>query len=457
MAQHPVPRPDYLEMKSLLDQLNISYWLVDPRFRLLDVNANALSLTGARRTSLLGRDMLSLVHEQEADRIKAALAESDQASHQFDLELRGLKDKADLPVRFLLTMNRDSQGCLVSYNILLSDISIQRSLEAKERELSRVRREMEQRRLHERMVGTGRAMEAVFYAIQRCAEVETPVLITGETGVGKEMAARAIHDQGRRRNHPFVAVNCGALPGDLLESELFGHVKGAFTGAVSDRPGLFREAQGGTLFLDEIGDMEKRLQVKLLRALQDREVRPVGQDQFHPVDLRLICATHHDLKAEADSGRFRLDLYYRISVIPIHIPPLRERPEDIIKLAEQFIRNRSDGTGPSSISPPARRLLCRYPWPGNIRELQNAVEHAMVMSRDRTLEPHALPEAVQGGGESPLTLPVGRASIRSLKEETEKQALVAALDRHGGNQTAAARELGISRTTLWRKRGMLGI
>jgi two-component system NtrC family response regulator len=245
----------------------------------------------------------------------------------------------------------------------------------------------------------------------------------------------------------------------LLESELFGHVKGAFTGAISSRPGLFREAEGGTLFLDEIAEIERRLQGKLLRAIQENEIRPVGDDRSYKVDLRIICATNQDLRKLAEAGSFRIDLFYRISVVPIHIPPLRERPEDIIQLAEHFVRSHPKKRRFTSISAEVRRLLSSYHWPGNIRELQNAIEHAMVMSQERTLLPDALPQEIlrqtASGNYHGQSRPQASAHRPgNIKREKEIKAIIAALERNDGNQTAAAKDLGISRVTLWRKKTM---
>ncbi len=469
MANRPIEMhiPDYAGMKQMLDYLKISYWLVDLDFVLMDVNETFLELTGACREKLVGRNMLTLVQPEEATYIKEAVKKlyQSESAVQYEFYVYGRKNKVKIPVLFHLTVNRDNTGCPVSFNMLLTDISAQKKLEEKERELFHVRRKIRQESLRTQMIGTGKAMEMVFYTILRCAEVDSPVLITGETGVGKEVTARAIHSQSARSKKTFVAVNCGALPGDLLESELFGHVKGAFTGAVSNRPGLFRESEGGTLFLDEIGDMEKRLQVKLLRAIQENEIRPVGDDRSYTVDLRIISATNQDMRQLTETGDFRLDLYYRISVIPIYIPPLRERPEDIIALVEQFIRKHPKHKRFTAISPEARKLLYCYHWPGNIRELQNAVEHALVMSREKTLLPEFLPEQIQQqivhSGDGAMNTPnPPHPSVnysKNLKNEAEKRAIMAALEKHRGNQTVAARELGISRVTLWRKKSMYNI
>ena len=451
--------PDYSEMKRMLDYLRISYWLMDVDFVLIDVNETFLTFTGARREKLVGRNMLTFVNPEEAAYVKESAKKLYQTEFAVQLEfyVYGKQNKIKLPVLLHLTANRDHAGRPVSFNLLLADISTQKKLEEKEKELFHIRRQIRGESLQTQMVGSSKAMEKVFHAIIRCAEVESPVLITGETGVGKEVTARAIHFQSARNQKPFVAVNCGALPVSLLESELFGHVKGAFTGAISNRPGLFRESEGGTLFLDEIGDMEKRLQVKLLRAIQENEIRPVGEDKSYKVDLRIICATNQALKRLVESGDFRLDLYYRISVVPIFIPPLRERPEDIIALTEYFIQKHPIDKRFTAISTEARRLLCRYQWPGNIRELQNAIEYAMVMSHEKTLRPESLPEQIINPSENQTGAFVNMSSMplaksKQIVNDAEKKAIVYALEKHHGNQSAAARELGISRVTLWRKK-----
>ena len=452
-------KPKYNEMKQMLDHLKISYWLVDLDLKILDVNQTFLEMTGATKEKLVGRDIMTLAQPEDKATIEKAsdkLFQSDTAV-QFEFYVYGKDKKIKTPMMLHLMHNRDIMGRPISCNILFSDISAQKNLEEKERQLFHARRKLRQESLKVKMIGTGKAMENVFYTALRCAEVDTTVLITGETGVGKEVTARSIHSQSNRRNKPFVAVNCGALPGDLLESELFGHVKGAFTGATSNRPGLFREAEGGTLFLDEIGDIEKSLQVKLLRALQENEIRPVGDDKTYKVNLRVICATNLDLIQSIQNGDFRQDLYYRISVVTIHIPPLRERPEDIIKLAEHFITRHPEKIRFSSISPEARRCLFEYHWPGNIRELQNAIEHAMVMSREKILDPDSLPKQIR---QSPLSLekngvnhaPDIHKLLKQEKIDADKKAVAEALKLYHNNQYDAARHLGISRVTLWRKR-----
>ncbi|MFH1136103.1 MAG: sigma 54-interacting transcriptional regulator [Pseudomonadota bacterium] len=354
---------------------------------------------------------------------------------------------------------RDRNGDICAFAEIFKDVTHQIRLEEKELELSRIKREIRRVELEERMIGISPAMQKVFDLILRCAEVDSSVLVLGETGVGKELAARAIHAQSSRKEKPFVAVNCGALPETLLESELFGHVKGSFTGAVTSRPGLFREAEGGTLFLDEVGDLSPALQVKLLRALQEKEIRPVGGSQAFQVDVRVITATNRDLKTLVEQGRFRHDLYYRVAVIPLIIPPLRDRKEDILALAEHFIRKHGKKLQKvgAALDRGAFRILQGYSWPGNIRELENCVEHALAMSRGAFLTAEDLPLGLL----TAPTIPIPTAATprprsgNALAEEMEH--IKEALRKTGGHRAQAARELGMSRTTLWRKMLLLGL
>jgi two-component system response regulator HydG len=353
----------------------------------------------------------------------------------------------------------DSYGKCFAYAETLTDVTNKKELKEKEIELLHIRRIMRLEEIKETMIGSSKAMVPVFNTIQRCADVDSSVLITGETGVGKEMAARAIHNQSHRSDKPFVAVNCAALPANLLESELFGHKKGAFTGAIRDRLGLFMEADEGTLFLDEIGDLTLPLQVKLLRVLQDLEIRPVGSNKPYPVDVRILSATNLDLKEMTEKSKFRKDLFYRLAVIPLEIPPLRKRVEDINRLAEHFIDlyQKKDRFRLKKLGRKSTKILNRYSWPGNIRELQNAIEYALAMSLDQVIQPDSLPVSITENDESIKTesLSDGTQSpilMKKLERESrEKQNLINALIRNNGNQTKTANELGISRVTIWRK------
>jgi two-component system response regulator HydG len=317
-------------------------------------------------------------------------------------------------------------------------------------EIRRLRDEVAGRyRLHN-LLGKSPAMQNVFARVRQAAPSEVNVLITGESGTGKELVAKALHFNSPRADRPFLPLNCAAVPASLLESELFGHVKGAFTGAVTSRRGLFREANGGTLFLDEIGDMVPELQAKLLRAIEDRAVRPVGSDQASPLDIRIIAATNQDLPARIRAGQFREDLFYRLAVIPIHLPPLRERKEDIPLLAEHFLGRAIATTGKpvSGFTPETMAALLRHPWPGNVRELENIVERAVTLTAEGPIQPEALlldTAATQAASVSLAQLP-RRPTLDQLTDEYV--ALV--LQEVGGDKARAAEILGISKRTLYR-------
>jgi two-component system NtrC family response regulator len=296
------------------------------------------------------------------------------------------------------------------------------------------------------IIGISDEMQQVFGIVRKVAASEATVLITGESGTGKELIAKAIHHGSDRRQEPFIPVNCAAIPADLLESELFGHVKGAFTGAVKDRKGKFEMADGGTLFLDEVGDLPLELQPKLLRALQEREIEPVG-GVSRKIDVRLVAATNRDLEADMAGGNFREDLYYRLAVIPVHLPALRERRADIPLLVQHFLGKHGGGTG-ISVADRTMEALTAYDWPGNVRELENAVERMIILRRGEVLEERDLPPKISGrarpvaGGV--LNLPDDGYPL----EELEKEAVMEALRRCDWNQTRAAAFLRIPRHTL---------
>ncbi len=300
------------------------------------------------------------------------------------------------------------------------------------------------------IVGRSQEMQKVMELIARISQTDITVLIDGESGTGKELVAKAIHQHSRRVRRPFVVVNCAALPETLLESELFGHVRGAFTGAISDKKGLFEEAQGGTIFLDEIGETSQATQVKLLRFLQEGEIKRVGSNTTLRVDVRLIAATNRNLQAMVDEGTFRQDLYYRLNVIQITLPPLRDRRDDILPLAEFFIRRYATRMrkSPPRLSAEAIRLLTAYDWPGNVRELENAIERAVTLCLGDSILPHDLPEALRGARPSLLKRAVAeRMSLREL----EKYYIIETLEQNDWNYEQVTKILGIGRTTLWRK------
>ncbi|WP_437990231.1 sigma 54-interacting transcriptional regulator [Sorangium sp. So ce145] len=301
------------------------------------------------------------------------------------------------------------------------------------------------------LVAESPAMRRALDRARRVAPVDSTILLTGESGAGKERVARLIHGASARAAGPFVAVNCAAITETLLESELFGHARGSFTGATHDRAGLFEAARGGTLLLDEVGEAPPGVQAKLLRALQERQVRRVGENTSRPVDARILAATNRDLAADAAAGRFRRDLYYRLRVIEIRLPPLRERREDVLPLARALLgaAARRLDRPVARFTPEAEGALERHGWPGNVRELENAVEHAVALARGGSADLEDLPDDVRGA--APTGGEAGEAPAAWTLEGVERRAILAALERHGGNQARAAAELGIGASTLYRK------
>jgi len=297
------------------------------------------------------------------------------------------------------------------------------------------------------LIGDSAAMTQVKDLIHRAAPAPGTVLITGETGTGKELAARAIHAASPRAQRPFVALNCAALTESLLENELFGHRKGAFTGAESARAGLIEHASGGTLFLDEIGTMSKALQAKLLRAFESGEVRRIGENDSRRVDVRFVAATNIDLKYAVDAGEFRSDLYYRLNVHRIHMPPLRNRPGDVRRLAAHFLSRYGASAGVTACSDRAWELIEAYSYPGNVRQLEHVIQRAVAIARGPELQVDDLPEELVAPSAAPSP-PEG--TVAAARERADREMLVATLSRHGGEIGAAARELQISRTTMWR-------
>jgi two-component system, NtrC family, response regulator AtoC len=300
------------------------------------------------------------------------------------------------------------------------------------------------------IVGRGTAMQQVLAVAAKVARHPSTVLVTGESGTGKELVARYVHASSPRASEAMVAVNCGAIPENLLESELFGHAKGAFTGATAEKRGLFEEADGGTLLLDEIGELPASLQVKLLRALQEGEIRRVGDNSPRGVDVRLVAATARDLEAEVAAGRFRADLYYRINVVRLHLPPLRDRREDIPELVRHFMQlyGRRLGLSVAAVAPAAMRLLMEYAWPGNVRELENVIERALVLAEGPQIEPDQLPAAVRSPGAAAPTRDELDLSIKRQTAALERGLIRSALERTGGNRTRAAKLLELSHRAL---------
>jgi two-component system response regulator HydG len=348
-------------------------------------------------------------------------------------------------------------------------LKVQRALDIRHEKLSRQRAEAEVEVLRtdaaagyapSEMVGRSPLMLSLFEAIARVAPSDVVVHIAGESGTGKELVARAVHMQSKRSGEPFVKVNCGALTDTLLESELFGHERGAFTGAVKRKLGRFELADKGTLFLDEVGDMTPNLQLKLLRVLQENQFERVGGEETVQVDVRVVSATHRDLKKAVEEGTFREDLFYRLHVVPFRVPSLRERREDIPMLAEHFIKKLGPRANPAvkGIGEAALVRLCAYAWPGNVRELENAIEQALVFATGDTIDVGALPAFLrEGATEASLAVPAGNMSLPEILDDLERQLIQRAYDRTGGVKTETARLLGIKTSALYYKLEKYGI
>jgi len=338
-------------------------------------------------------------------------------------------------------------------------IVVDKALERKEllTEVEQLQDKLKEKYKFENIVGSSNEMLDVLSMVSKVAHTDSTILISGESGTGKELIAKAIHVNSRRKNRSFITINCGALPENLQESELFGHVRGAFTGAIRDKRGLFQEANGGTLFLDEVGETAFSAQVKLLRFLQDGEIRRVGENEPIYVDVRLLAATNQDLEKSIEEGRFREDLYYRLNVIPIHMPALRKRRDDIPLLVNCFLEKYATRAKKkvTSVSPDAMQILSGYDWPGNVRELENVIERAIILTNKNVVMPEDLPSSIQG------TLRKTRGAEEDMSEKTleelEKHHIIGTLEKYGWNQKKASEILGISTTTLWRKLKSYGI
>ena len=326
-------------------------------------------------------------------------------------------------------------------------------------EVKRLRQAVTESRGFGEILGSSPPMRQVLDLVNRAAESDATALITGESGTGKELVARALHQHSRRHDGPFIAVSCAAMPEALLESELFGHVRGAFTDAKIPRTGLLLQASGGTLLLDEIGDMPLELQPKLLRALEDRRIRPLGENSERPFDVRLVCATNRDLEADVEEKRFRADLFYRINVIHIELPPLRERDGDVLPLAQHFVQHFSRAVGKpvAGVSTTAAEKLLAYSWPGNVRELRNCIERAVALTRFEEIVVEDLPEKVQNYRRSRVVVDLDDTASLVTMEEVERRYILRVLEAAGGQRTKAAQILGLDRKTLYRKLERWGI
>ena len=438
--------------KTVVDTIQEGLMIVDPSGTILAVNQTLQDMTGYASHELVGSSCLIL----DCDICEIARERKGQAwcclFRNGRIKMRqaniGLKSGRRLPVMKNATLLYTEQGELLGAVETLTDLS---KIFAKEDELETLRRQLSSEDSFQGIIGSSPRMQAVYSLIARAAQSDAPVIVTGESGTGKELAAKAIHQLSPRREGPLVKVNCAALSESLLESELFGHVKGAFTGAHSNREGRFEAAHRGFLFLDEIGDMPLSIQVKLLRVLEEKVVERVGSNTPVPVDVRVISATNQDLTDRMQSGVFRADLFYRINVIPIHLPPLRERRDDIILLAKAFFHNMRLKTDKEvqGISNQAMQVLRNHHWPGNVRELKSVFEYAFVACPDKGLiEPHHLRPILEDDRPEPNGHKT-QGFESQPRQERERLELIEALKRSKGNRTEAARILGVSRVTVW--------
>jgi len=430
----------------IVESISDGVFTVDHQWRITSFNRAAEEITGVTREEAIGQPCSEV--------FRASMCETDCALRRtmesgepvinrsaFIVNADGVQ----IPISVSTALLRDKNGKVIGGVETFRDLSL----------LEELRKELEGRFQLEDMVSRNASMHKIFDVLPQMAASDSTILVQGETGTGKELLARAIHNMGPRKDKPFVAVNCGALPDTLLESELFGYKAGAFTGAVKDKPGRFAVAEGGTLFLDEIGDVSSALQVRLLRVLQDKTYEPLGSSKSVKADVRIIAATNKDLAALVKKGSFRQDLYYRVNVVTVELPPLRKRKEDIPLLVEHFIAryNRLQDKSISGVSPEVMAIIMAHDFPGNIRELENIIEHAFVLCQEEMIELRHLPNEF-------APHPPSTASPRHLSKilkTVEAQTISEALKRNNNNRLATAKELGMHKSTLFRKMKALGI
>jgi len=447
MAKRPVRKASDAASESpydpILDSIAEGVFTVDSEWRILSFNRAAERITKTPRNEAIGRPCwevfrASICESACALRQTMETGEPVVDRHAYIVSAEG--DRVPISLSSALLLGED--GAIIGGVETFRDLSVEEEL----------RRELAGRVRFADMISKNHLVQEIFALVPDIAESGSTVLIEGESGTGKELLARAIHDQSPRAEGPLVVVNCGALPDTLLESELFGHLAGAFTDAKRDKPGRFELARGGTIFLDEIGDVSQALQSRLLRVLQDGSYEPLGAVETRKSDARVIAATNRNLDAMVESGDFRRDLFYRINVVTLELPPLRERREDIPPLINHFIEkfNRLRGKEVASVSPRVMDLLMRHDYPGNIRELENIIEHAFVTCRSGMIRARHLPTALLPGG-------MVSGDQAPTLEELERDFLFAVMERHDWDRGAAAGELGIHRTTLWRRLKRLGI
>jgi DNA-binding NtrC family response regulator len=416
----------------------------DQALQLLSVKAFDILLTDMKMPGVDGLELFKMARKADPDISGIIMTAYGSIASAVDSIKQGVTDYLQKPF--------EPEALLIAVEKTLRE---RRMLE----EIRDLRKEVGQRYAFGNIIGKNHKMLAIYDLIEKVAPTDTRVFITGETGVGKELVAKAIHFNSNRKNKPFVGINCGALAENLLETELFGHEKGAFTGAIRTKKGKFEYAQGGTLFLDEVGDISPGLQVKLLRVTQEKKIERVGGNQEIDVDVRIISATNQPIKEKISRGEFRLELYFRLNVVPIHIPPLRERIDDLPLLVNYFIRifNRKFGKNISGVTPQAMSRIMQYNWPGNVRELENVLERAFVITEGDVIATiitsHDIKETVcRDAVPGPVNVEIPFKVARAMVEKRfEKEYLQEALNRFGGNVSETARMTGINPRTIWRK------
>lgn len=423
---------------AVLDSITEGVLAVDQQWRITYFNRAAERITGLQGSEVVGQPCWEVLRSNLCDNscpLAATLKQGQEVKQRIAYIVTA--EGRQKPICLSTALVQDEKGHI------LGGVELFRHLEPPSSQAPSAYKTVQMGE----MVSCTPRMQQLFQLLPRVAESESAVLLQGESGTGKELVARALHQYSRRRQGPFVAVNCGAIPDNLLEAEFFGYKAGAFTDARRNKPGRFAQAHGGTLFLDEIGDISPALQLRLLRVLQEQQYEPLGATQTEQADVRIIAATHRDLAAEVAQGGFREDLYYRLNVVRLQLPPLRERPEDIPLLTERLLLRlqRRTGRRVEGVLPETLKILKQYSWPGNIRELENALEHAMVLCDGQWLAPEHLPSGLQPHG-SPVAAPQDQTLA-----QVEKAHILKVLAEQQGNRSRAARVLGIHKTTLLRK------
>jgi len=430
----------------ILQSISDGVFTVDHKWRITSFNRAAETITGVKRDEALGKYCWEVFRSNMCETDCALRRTMKQGKPLVDTSTYFINsDKRRIPVVVSTSLLKDKNGIVLGGVETFRDMSI----------VEELRKELNARFQVGDMISRSQSMHKIYSILPQVAESDSTVLIQGETGTGKELLARAIHDLSPRRNRPFIAINCGALPDTLLESELFGYKAGAFTNAVKDKPGSFALAEGGTILLDEIGDVSPAFQVKLLRVLEEGEFQPLGAVKYVKANLRVIASANKNLLKMVEAGEFRQDLYYRINVIRLTLPPLRDRKEDIPLLIHRFIAriNTIRGRAVSGIDKETLELLMSYNYPGNIRELKNIIEHAFVLCPNGNILPQHLPDAFIS---QPLTS-IDHDKLEDKLKSAEARVIIDALKRSNFNRLAAARDLGLHKSTLFRKIKKLGI